>query len=266
MTRHELIELSDLNFAEAMRDLARRAGGAVLDADGLMLFAGGHPLPVLVNGVLRTGSGPAAAEVLEHARAFFAPRGRGFSVLIRAHADADLVAAAQAAGLLGLGEMPALVLDHRLADAVPPPGVDLRPVTSAEDVAGYGEVMSAAYATYGMPLDVMPGMLNRLETLCAPHIVSFLARLDGRPVAGAMTVVTHGVAGVYWVGTTPEARGRGLAELCTRAAGNAGFDLGGRIASLQASPMGDPVYRRMGYFEVTRYPYLVQLDPPAPSA
>jgi ribosomal protein S18 acetylase RimI-like enzyme len=121
--------------------------------------------------------------------------------------------------------------------------------------------MGPAYATYGMPEDVLPAMLGNLETLRAPHIVAFVARVDGTPVAGAMTVVTHGVAGIYWVGTIPAARGRGLAELCTRAAGNAGFDLGGRIAALQASPMGEPVYKRMGYFEVTRYPYLVQIPP-----
>jgi ribosomal protein S18 acetylase RimI-like enzyme len=266
MTRHDLIELSDLNFAEAMRDLARRAGGVVQDAEGLVLFAGGHPLPVLVNGVMRTDSRLDAAAALAHARAFFAAHARGFSVLIRAHADDDLAAAAAAAGLLPLGSMPAMILDRRLPDAVPPPGVDLRPVATADDVAAYGAVMSAAYATYGMPGDVMPGMLNCLATLRAPHIVAFLARLDGQPVAGAMTVVTHGVAGVYWVGTRPEARGRGLAELCTRAAGNAGFDLGGRIASLQASPMGEPIYRRMGYAEVTRYPYLVQMEPPARAA
>jgi ribosomal protein S18 acetylase RimI-like enzyme len=157
--------------------------------------------------------------------------------------------------------MPAMVLDHRLPDAVPPRGIDLRPVTTADDVAAYGRVMGPAYATYGMPEDVLPAMLGNLETLRAPHIVAFVARVDGTPVAGAMTVVTHGVAGIYWVGTIPAARGRGLAELCTRAAGNAGFDLGGRIAALQASPMGEPVYKRMGYFEVTRYPYLVQIPP-----
>jgi hypothetical protein len=266
MTRDELVELSDLNYAEAMRDLSRRAGGAVLDEDGLLLFTGGHSLPVLANAVMRTERRLDAPEVLARARKFFGARGRGFTVLVRAHADADLAAAAANAGLLALGEMPAMVLDHRLAEAVPPRGIDLRRVTTAEDVAAYGQVMGTAYATYGMPEDVLPAMLSRLETLHAPHIVAFVARLDGEPVAGAMTVVTHGVAGIYWVGTTPGARGRGLAELCTRAAGNAGFDLGGRIASLQASPMGEPVYKRMGYFEVTRYPYLVQMEPPGTGA
>ena len=262
----EIIECADLNFAEAMRDLSRRAGGVVHDEDGLVLFAGGHPLPVLANGAMRTRSRLAAGDVLTRTREFFAAHGRGFTVLIRAHADADLAAAATDAGLIALGDMPAMVLERRLPDATPPPGVELRRVTTDDDVAAYGAVMGAAYATYGMPTDVLPGMLNSLATLCAPHIVAFIAWLDGPPAAGAMTVVTHGVAGVYWVGTTPEARGRGLAELCTRAAGNAGFDLGGRIASLQASPMGEPVYRRMGYVEVTRYPYLVQLDPPPRAA
>ncbi len=264
MTLAEMIERSDLNFAEAMRDLSRRAGGAVLDEDGLLFFAGGHPSPVLANAVMRTGARTDPADTLARARRFFARQGRGFTVLIRAHADGDLATAAVEAGLLRLGEMPALVLPQRLADAVAPDGVELRRVTTAADATAYGEVMSEAYSIYGMPLDVMPGLLSSLDVMHAPHIVSYLAVLDGRPVAGAMTVVTHGVAGIYWVGTRSEARGRGLAELCTRAAGNAGFDLGGRIASLQASPMGDPVYRRMGYIEVTRYPFLVQMEPPAP--
>src|SRR5262249_49340830 len=138
------------------------------------------------------------------ARACFGARGRGFTVLVRAHADTDLAGAAADAGLLAMGEMPAMVLQRRLADAVAPRGVDLRPVTTPEDVAAYGQVMGAAYATYGMPEDVLPSMLGNLDTLRAPHIVAFVARVEGKPVAGAMTVVTHGVAGIYWVGTTPD--------------------------------------------------------------
>jgi hypothetical protein len=264
MRREELIELSDLNYAEANRELSRRASGAVLDEDGLLLFAGGHPLPVLCNAVMRTGAAddlPASA-VIARADAFFGARGRGYTINVRAHADADLHAAALEAGMVEFGQAPAMVLERRLDDAVPPPGVTLERVETEAQAAEFSAVMGAAYVSLGMPEDVAPAII-RHSVLVAPHIVSLLARLeDGTPAGGAMCIFTHGVAGVYWVGTTPAARGRGLAELCTRAVGNAGFDMGARIASLQASPMGEPVYRRMGYIEVTRYPALVRFTPP----
>jgi ribosomal protein S18 acetylase RimI-like enzyme len=255
-----LVELSDLNYAEATRELTRRAGGVVHDEDGLMLFAGPHWLPVLVNGVLRTDPKIPAADVLARARDFFTPRKRGYSIVIHAHRDMDLRAAVT--DLTQMGDSPAMVLDHRLPDATPPANVALRRVATEADAKAFAAVMGAAYATYGMPPDVTPAVLARLNVQQAPHIVTFLAELDGTPAAGAMVIVTHGVAGVYWVGTIPEARGHGLAELCTRAAGNAGFDMGARIAALQASVMGEPVYKRMGYVEVTRYPYFVQMRPP----
>lgn len=264
--RQELIELSDLNFAEATRELARRAGGAVHDEDGLLLFAGNHPLPVLVNGAFRTG--PKACDaptVLARADAFFGARGRGYSVLCRAHADTDLAEAAEAAGLHAFGNSPAMVLERRLPDGAPPPGVALRRVESADDARAFGEVMGTAYATYGMPVECAPALVGTLDVLRAPHVVTFVAEVDGAVAAGAMVIVTHGVAGVYWVGTRPEGRGKGLAELCTRAAGNAGFDLGARVAGLQASVMGEPIYRRMGYVEVTRYPNFVRMDAPSPA-
>ncbi len=267
MRREELIELSDLNYAEANRELSRRVGGAVLDEDGLLLFAGGHPLPVLCNAVMRTGAtgDPSASAVIARADTFFGARGRGYTINVRAHADADLHAAALEAGLVEFGQAPAMVLEHRLDDAVQPPGVTIERVETEKQAEEFSAVMGDAYASLGMPPDVAPAII-RHPVLVAPHIVSLLARLeDGTPAAGAMCIFTHGVAGVYWVGTTPAARGRGLAELCTRAVGNAGFDMGARIASLQASPMGEPVYRRMGYVEVTRYPALVRFKPPPAS-
>jgi len=257
--RSTLIELSDLNLAESNRELARRSGGTVLDEDGLLLFAGAHRLPFLVNGVMRTGGGPPAQEVLARARAFFHARGRGFTATIRAHADSDLEAAATAAGYTRLGDPPAMILERRLEERELPPGVSVRKVTSKEDAAAFALVNGEAYATYGMPRDVTPALFERLDVLCAPHIASFVAWVGDEPAAAAMTIVTHAVAGIYWVGTRPEMRGRGLAELVTRVATNAGFDRGGRIASLQASVMGEPVYRRMGYAAVTRYPGLVWL-------
>jgi len=266
LRRQELIQLCDLNFAEANRELSRRAGGAAHDEDGLLLYAGNHPLPVLVNAAFRTSSRLDAAGVLARADAFFGARGRGYTVLCRAHADDDLAAAAQAAGMLTSGNSPAMVLEERLPDAARPSDVVLRRVETEEDAAAFGQVMGVAYGTYGMPASCGPALVGTLAVLHAPHVATFVAAVGGEVAAGAMVIVTHGVAGVYWVGTTPAARGRGLAELCTRAAGNAGFDLGARIAALQASVMGEPIYRRMGYVEVTRYPSFVRMEAPSSMA
>jgi hypothetical protein len=257
VTKDELIELSDLNFAESFREQSRRAGGAVHDEDGLLLWSGATDLPVLMNGAIRTDARLGPEDVLSRARAFFAPRRRGFSVIVRAHADADLRAALER-GAAAFGDAPGMVLERPLLEPALPPGVDIRRVESDTDALAFAEVMDAAYGTYGMPPGTCAPQLGRRSALYAPHVVTFLARLDGKPAAGSMVIATHGVGGVYWVGTTPEARGRGLAELCTRRAGNAGFELGARIAALQASVMGEPIYRRMGYVEVTRYPTFVE--------
>jgi ribosomal protein S18 acetylase RimI-like enzyme len=255
-----LLEACDLNYAEALRELTRRSGGEVYDRAGLLLYAAADPFPALQDGAMRTCGRLEAPQVLARARDFFGARGRGFSLIVRAHADEDLLAAAAAAGMVQLGSAPGMVLDRRLPDTAPPEGVTLRRVQTAAEAVAFGAVMGAAYESLGFPAHIPPRVFGHAETLMAPHIAAFLAFAGGEPAAGAMTIVTHGVAGIYWVGTLPAARGRGLAELCTRAAGNAGFDLGARIASLQASPMGEPVYRRMGYVEVTRYPLFVSLN------
>jgi predicted GNAT family acetyltransferase len=70
-----------------------------------------------------------------------------------------------------------------------------------------------------------------------------------------MSLLSHGIAGIYWVGTVPSARRRGLATLCTQAVGNDAFAQGARRVVLQASAEGEPLYRAMGYREFTRYPW-----------
>jgi ribosomal protein S18 acetylase RimI-like enzyme len=257
-----LVALSDLNHLEANRELARRGGGTVLDEPGLTCWAGAHPLPVLANAVVRTDARLPGPAVLERARRFFGAHRRGFSVVLFGAADQDLVPVCESAGLVRMGDSPGMVLEARLSDTPPPDGVTLRVVETDADAAEFAGVNGEAYATYGMPPDCAPTVLGRLAVMRAPHIVSVLACVDGTAAAAAMVILTHGIGGVYWVGTTPAARGRGLAALCTRVVGNRAFDMGARAVVLQASVMGEPIYRRMGYREVTRYPYYVQLTAP----
>lgn len=257
-----LVALADLNHHEAYRELTRRAGGIVLDDGGITCWAGVHPLPVLANAVVRTDPRVAARDVLVRGQRFFLEHRRGFSVILSGEADADLRPVCEAAGLTLTGASPGMVLDRRLPDASTPAGVTVAAVETDADAREFARIAGEAYATLGMPHDCAPALLGRLAVLRAPHVTSVLARVDGTPAAGAMVILTHGAGGIYWVGTTPAARGRGLGELVTRIVGNLAFDLGARTVVLQASPMGEPIYRRMGYREVTRYPCYVQFTPP----
>ena len=85
------------------------------------------------------------------------------------------------------------------------------------------------------------------ERFLEPHIAAVVAYRGDEPVAAAMTLLSHGIAGVYWVATLAAARGQGLADVVTRAVTNRGFELGAAVNTLQASPMGESIYRRMGY-------------------
>jgi hypothetical protein len=257
-----LITLADANHHEAYRDLTRRAGGVVLDEAGLTFWAGAHPLPVLANAVVRTGPTVPAKDVLVRAHRFFLERRRGFSVILSGAADDDLRPVCEAAGMPLSGASPGMVLERRLPDASMPADVTVRIVETDADAQEFARVSGEAYRTLGMPDGCATAMVGRVAVLHAPHITSILACVGGTPAATAMVILSHGIGGIYWVGTTPETRGRGLGELVTRIVGNLAFDAGARVVVLQASPMGAPIYRKMGYREITRYPCYVQFAPP----
>ena len=258
MDASELLERADRNLIEVNREGARStAGGIVHEEGGLAYFIPGHRFPVGMTGVMRTDRAVTAAETIARTREFFAPRGHGYTFCLMAHRDADLAEALEAEGVGRMSNSPGMALDARLPDAPLPPGVTVEKVAGVTAAREFADVSGSAYATMGMPPKIALKQFADYRFFEQPHVAAFLARVGGAPAAAAMVVVTHGVAGIYWVGTTPEARGRGLAEACARIAGNAGFDMGAKVAALQASQMGEPIYRRMGYREITHYPWFV---------
>lgn len=250
-----------LNLIESSRRLFELDPGAeVEDGAGWMFGAGRSTHPVISNAVFRREDGFAPDELIERARSFFGARGRGFAVWARGGepGDDDLVAACEGAGLQMVYAMPEMVLGTKVEERPAPDGMTLRRVASRDDVEDYWRVAASSYASLGFPPDVF-AFYEDDEGLRADGVAAFLARAGERPVGIAMTIVSHGVAGVYWVGCTEEARGRGLGWSVTAAAVNAGFELGAELASLQASPMGEGLYRRMGF--ETIYDYRLYLSP-----
>ncbi len=255
------LQRAHLNLVDSSRQFFELDPGAAIEAKPGWLFgAGSSSHPVISNGAFRRDDGVDANEFVVRAKEFFASRERGFCIWVRGGQaeDRDLVAAAEASGFQLIYEMPEMTLATKPQSSELPTGTELRRLTEVEQATDFWRVATTSYESIGFPPEVFGGYTNH-GGLLAENVVAFLAMLDGEPVGIAMTMVSHGVAGIYWVGSLEQARGRGIGRAVTVAATNAGFDLGADVASLQASPMGKPIYEAMGY--ETTFDYRMFMSP-----
>ena len=78
----------------------------------------------------------------------------------------------------------------------------------------------------------------------------YLGSLEREPVATALLFLGAGVAGgLYGVGTIPEARRQGIGRAMTVVPLLEARAMGYRIGVLHTSPMGEGIYRRLGFRE-----------------
>jgi GNAT superfamily N-acetyltransferase len=133
--------------------------------------------------------------------------------------------------------------------ATPAPGVRIAPVQDARAHEAWIATLAAdVFASGVVPED------ERERTLAswrhqgfAPPLAHTLAWLGEEPVGTASIFVGGGVAQLYQVYTAPRARGRGVGTAMTVAALEGARALDYRVAVLTATPMGLPIYERVGF-------------------
>ncbi len=146
------------------------------------------------------------------------------------------------AGYLRVAEAPAMALD--LA-ALP---LEDDPLDEWSDAPEPWELARVVEASYGLA----DGAVSEAIDGWLVGATAYVARLEGRPVA-CLTLLREGAdAGVFLVGTVPEARGRGLARRLLLRALHDARDAGATVSTLQSSRLGYPVYRRLGYLDLGR--------------
>jgi hypothetical protein len=142
-------------------------------------------------------------------------------------------------------------------------GVVLRLVEDADGLASFCAVNAEAYGTYGMPPEVLADLFDETTVVLSDEAAHIVVGWRGaEPVATAMSFESDGVASVQWVGTVSSARGTGLGALVTTFVTNLAFERGASSVTLQASPMGEPVYVRLGFETLYRYGELVRWPKP----
>lgn len=218
-------------------------GARLVEADGLLRIASDLPISN-GNQVIVTGS-DATPDALAAAVAAARAAGDAVRVTLRSGIDDRFLPVVRDLGLADRPWAPGmLVALPGMVDSERGAGLAIEVVSDEASRAAYLQAMGPAY---GLDLTAVDRVANA-RMLEAPGVTLYPGRApDRQPVSTGMSIVAEGVAGVYFIGTVPGARGRGYGEAITARIHADATAEGCWAAVLQSSPSGRRIYERLGY-------------------
>lgn len=154
-----------------------------------------------------------------------------------------------------LGDCTAMLLGH---EPSPMPGVEIRVVTTPEQLLTYRQIGGATEVAGDGPSDRDLQIRASNDAAWQDYTSyhgrrrNYLAYLDGEPVSAAGLLLTdHGVAVLSGAATLPIARGRGLYRALVHTRWTDAQRLNAGPLAVQASTMSAPVLAQVGFTKVT---------------
>jgi GNAT superfamily N-acetyltransferase len=255
MARNE-IEESNRHFREAWKLYARVSpGGEALDKDGLTFANAKQPWFFMNVGLLRE---PAVSESDLERRAkavqqYFATQRNPWGLT----ASEDWFGPRARDVLSGLGLVYQLDLMGMAAERLVPairllPKVKIGRIDDEESRLALADLNADSYS--------VPKEWGRLAlggaALWQTPVFGTIAYVEDEPAAGALALPIDDALYVGWVATAKSHRRQGLAELVMRASlEDASKATGLERTTLHATQDGLPVYLRMGYRPVVKFPW-----------
>ena len=250
MERDEADRLHE-GLRRSFAEVCRRVEGARLEerVGYRLVVCPQIPFPGF-NGIWADGPDESAAvRELERAIEAADKQGLPFWVEARAGRTPAIERAARGLGLTHEDAIPGMVVRHDELAIVSGPELEITRVEDEAELAVATSVVAAGFEARRGPF---AALLNpRVAAL--PGLSIYVARAGGRPVSTALAWIGDGSIGIFNVATPPEYRGRGYGRAVTEKAVIEGFAAGADLAWLQASPLGEPVYRAMGFRHVEMY-------------
>lgn len=238
----------DFNFAHSLSLFASTSkGGEVLETQEFVLVNNKVPVAEFNQAYLKRPDYK-VARALDRTIDHYARCKLPFTLHAR-KGSAELVEELLVRGFTPRPELPCLELDASALLPHPAPGLRVRNVADSRTLVDFQRV---AFESFGYPLATASAALT--EALVAmPHVTFFVGYLDERPVCSSGLIFTGDVAGIYWVGTLAPQRKLGLGAAITVHAAEEARLRGLSRVCLQASQLGAPVYRRLGFREQHAY-------------
>ncbi len=249
-----LVAAIKANPIEWRRTLGRSPKAEFYDSPGVTWLLTGLPTPSLNTVLLAQVKPEDVDEIIDRTRAHFESRGvTTVSWWIQPGTQpADLGVHLVDHGLTYREGAPGMAADLlELNEDLPtPPGLAIEPVLDT------GALKQWAYVSvlgFGLRETIVAPWFDLFAALgFDPPLRNYLATLDGEPVATSQLLLGAGVAGIYVVATLPDARRQGIGAAISLAPLRDARAMGYRIGILHASPLGEGVYRRLGFQEYCR--------------
>lgn len=254
-----------MDDAERLHEAARSSFEALCDAfddaaferrDGydLVLFP---QVPIPQFNAIWPLDDAAAAAALPDAIAEIESLGISPGVLLRDGRAPACAETARALGLTAEEVEPGMAVAAAELAAPEVPDLEILRIVTPD---GLAQALAIAVDGFGIPAEILAPLYG-LDVEAVEGMAVYLGRVDGRDVSTSVGVTLGATVGIFNVATPPEHRGRGYGAALTAAAAQEGFAAGADLAWLQSSPLGLPVYRRLGFREVETY---VLLSCPSP--
>lgn len=241
------MKMAHSNHRAFWSHLSRVTDGVVVELPGGLMVETGIPAPGFNQ--LHCAAGEADhSSAITSAAAHFRERGLMWRIVSEHPSDAAEDYAAhhdiEREPLYPIMIMP-------IGDAVRPARTPLE-LSAAADIADLRAFIDCAAAGYRMDSALLKPIVHK-RALIDDHLWFRLGRLDGRCVAVSIGVRSGDTVGVYFVAVRREFRHRGFGAAVAWDAIEAGFGAGAKMAALQATRSGYPLYVRMGFTHVADY-------------
>jgi len=263
LSSHNLLPALESNMVEFWETYGRAAGSELYHGEDMVRVLTGVPV-ALFNGGYRACLAPdsASATIAETCEAI---ERWGVPFLWWVGPDdrpTDIGARLERGGFSLVGETPGLAIDLAILPSNPaiPENFSIKTVSDGQELEAWARVAGRGTGFSESAQNALVELQCRIGLSMGSHVRLYLGTLDGVPVASSTMVLHSGVAGIYAVATLPEARRRGIGAAMTYLPLLEARALGYRVGTLQASEMGYPIYRRMGFQDVCKFSLYLRQD------
>jgi len=247
-----VVDAMEINAHEAWIRFAHGLGATVYDEPHMLWFFSGLPFH-LANGIVNARFPEDRLEEIlgERLRQFAANQVPMAWLIGPSTRPVDLGSHLQAHGWMLGDEAPGMAIELQTLDEAfsSAPSLTIERIYDAETLRTWLRVMTVGSDIPEEGLTLLLELVSKHGFTDDPSVHYYLGLLADKPVATSLLYLGGGVAGIYNVATLPEVRRQGIGSALTVAPLLQARTWGYRIGTLQSTPMGLHLYRRLGFRE-----------------